>query len=159
MPGDHHFETMVEENTLVAYWVGEPTAERLEAMVEQLRGVWRKHQTGVYLLNVITENTGIPDSATRRAIAGQFESMRNRLRASAIVLEKDGIDGTMSRAILSTLVTISRRPFDMKVFSTRDEAASWLARQGGSSARSLAAVIERLEGRLSARMRVNALAK
>jgi hypothetical protein len=154
MPGDRHFETAVEDNTLVAFWTGQPTAERLEVMVEQLQRVWRQHQTGVFLLNVITADTGIPDAETRRVILGQFESMRNRLLAVAIVLEKSGIDATMSRAILSTLVTISRRPFAMKVFSERAAAAAWLNKQGGAGASAMIGVIRQLEGRLSTRMRL-----
>jgi hypothetical protein len=66
----------------------------------------------------------MPDSETRRVIVELFESMRSRLKSSAIVLEKSGVDGAMSRAVLSTLVTISRRPFDMKIFSNRDAAAT-----------------------------------
>jgi len=155
MAGDCDFETLLLDNTLVAYWIGQPTPERLEAMVEQLRGAWRQHQEGVYLLNVITEDTGIPDTGTRRVIVEQFMSMRERLKASAIVLEKKGIDGTMSRTILSTLVTISRRPFDMKVFPRRDTAATWLAEQGGASARSLTAAIDQLEVRLASRVNAN----
>jgi len=146
MPGDRHFETAVEDNTLVAFWTGQPTAERLEVMVEQLQRVWRQHQTGVFLLNVITADTGIPDAETRRVILG--------LLAVAIVLEKSGIDATMSRAILSTLVTISRRPFAMKVFSERAAAAAWLNKQGGAGASAMIGVIRQLEGRLSTRMRL-----
>lgn len=154
MPGDNHFETGIEQNTLVAYWVGQPTVERLETMVDQLSSLWRRNQPGVYLFNVITADTGIPDTETRRTIAKQFESMRNRLIASAIVLEKSGVDGTMSRAIISTLLTITRNPFAMKVFGTRDAAAKWLKEQGGAEARAVVELARQLEERLSTRVRV-----
>lgn len=155
MAGDPHFETRALENTLVAFWIGEPTVARLEAMVEELCELWSKHPSGVFLLNVITEKTGIPDNEARRAIVQQFDSMRNRLKASAIVLEKTGVDGTMSRTILSTLVTISRRPFAMKVFSNRGEAATWLAEQSGANASALTNLIGQLERRFALRVGAN----
>ena len=155
MPSDCHFETSVRENTVVAIWMGEPTAERLSAMVEQLRAVWRQYQNGVYLLNVITKDTGIPDGDTRRTIAAQFESMRDRLKASAIVLEKSGVDGTLSRTILSTLVTISRRPFEMKIFSSREAAAAWLTTRGAAPTQVLTTEMAALERALTARARTS----
>lgn len=151
MPGDEHHETRVQENTLVVCWNGEPTEARLNAMVEQRQSLWNAHRRGVYLLTVIYAKTGFPDSNARKAMVAQFESMRDRLRASAIVLEKDGVDATLSRAIISTLLTMSRRPFAMKIFPRRAVATQWLAALGAPSSRTLELAIDESLATLHAR--------
>jgi hypothetical protein len=86
-----------------------------------------RHPDGLYVLNVITEQTGMPDNAARNYMGEQFATMRGRIKAMAVVLEKRGVMGTLSRAILNTVATISRRPFEMGILSDRPEGANWLA--------------------------------
>ena len=60
--------------------------------------------------------------------AKQFSAMRGRLLG--MVTEKTGNEGSVSRAVSSTLITIRRQPFPMRIFAVRRDAATWLSNQG-----------------------------
>src|SRR5262245_16391363 len=120
------FQHVTARNTLVAVWTGDPTVDqraRLKAGSDQLALNWRG---GIHVLNVISEVTGMPDPPARELLRKQFESVRGRVLSLALVLEKRGILASPSRAILSTLLTLSGRPFEMVIYTSRSDAADWL---------------------------------
>jgi hypothetical protein len=127
MADDAEFRTGSVQNTLVAVWSGEPSAMRLASMVQSLRELHATNPNGVYLYNVISARTAMPEKAARDLMVRQFESMRGKLIAAAVVLEHSGIQYTLSRAIIATLATITRSPFLLKVFDSRATAAEWLS--------------------------------
>lgn len=142
---DEAHATSNVRDTLVAIWRGEPTPERLGALADQLRAVAQRSSGRVYLYNVITPETRVPSPAARSALQSHFISMRGQLIAAAIVLEKTGAQGALSRAILKTLLTITRQPFPMRVFSVRKDALAWLASQGcGAHPNALATLTDQL---------------
>jgi hypothetical protein len=130
MAQDEAYATTVVHNTLLAVWSGAPTAARVDVLGEQLREIADRNQSRVFLYNVITHSATVPDAAAREALKKHFVAMRGSLVACAIVLEKTGIEGTLSRTVLSTLVTITRQPFPLRLFAVRRDAASWLVTQG-----------------------------
>jgi hypothetical protein len=127
---DSAYATSGLQDTLVAVWQGEPTAERMRALGDQLRGIARANAGRAFLYNVITESTGMPSAAARVESQTQFASMRGQLMAASIVLEKTGLESTLSRTMLSTFITLSQRPFPMRVFAVRRDAALWLGSCG-----------------------------
>jgi hypothetical protein len=131
-------------------WTGDPSVEELQRLFNELQALWGKHAAGVYLLNVITARTGMPGAPAREALRKYFEQARGKLRACAIVLEKSEIEGALSRTILTTLVTLARRPFATKIFADRPSASLWLVSQGAEGpARGLNEALQRLEAQLS----------
>jgi hypothetical protein len=151
MAQDEAHATTGAQDTLVAVWQGDPSAERIVALGDQLRAVARRNAGRVYLYNIITTSTPIPSPAARSALQAQFASMRGQLIAAAIVLEKTGAEGALARAILNTVVTVTRQPFPMRVFAVRRDAVTWLGGQGcgmsGSAMSGLAdGLIQRLRG-------------
>lgn len=123
------FEHTTLHSTLVAVWVADPTLEAMRSFANELEKLWSRHRSGIQVLNIVGETTGIPDAPVRQLLSQQFESMRGRLLCMAVAVEKEGVAGTMSRAVLSTLLTITRRPFQMSVHFQRGQAAEWLAQQ------------------------------
>lgn len=144
MPTDISFIATSVENTLVAVWHGECTRTQLEHFGKELERLAARHPRGIYVLNVITEETGMPDNAARAYLEAQFASMRGRVKATAIVLEKRGIMGTLSRAILNTVLTISKRPFEMGIVGDRSEGVLWLAPRASQKSERLLAALERI---------------
>ncbi len=69
----------------------------------------------------------MPEPGAREALRDHFSFMRGKLVAAALVVERPGIQGSLSRAVLTTIYTLSRAPFSMKIFSSRRAAARWLA--------------------------------
>lgn len=131
------YSTTIVDNALVALWYGECTAPVLHAFYAELEQHAARHPRGIYVLNVINDSAGMPDDAARAALESQFSAMRGRLLGLVVVLEKRGIMGTLSRAILSTLLTMTKRPFEMTIVSDREEAADWLAQRATPSSQRL----------------------
>jgi hypothetical protein len=121
-------------NTLIALWFGECTLLPLQKFRADLEQLAIRHPGGIYVLNVITEETGMPDNAARKYLGEQFATMRGRIKGLAVVLEKRGIMGTLSRTILNTVATIARRPFEMSIVGDRSEGASWVALRASGNA-------------------------
>ena len=123
------FTHVCVDNTLIAVWHGDPTLDALRVFGNELTHLADRNPAGIYILNVITEATGMPDNAARALLQSQFQAMRGRVTCAAIVLEKRGIMGSLSRAILTTLLTVTRRPFEMGIHDDRLEATRWLSRR------------------------------
>jgi hypothetical protein len=136
-------------NALAVVWTGDPSVVEVQRLFQELQVLWNKQEAGVYLLNVITVQTGMPSAPARDALRNYFEQARGKLRACAIVLEKSDIEGALSRTILTTLVTLARRPFVTKIFADRRSAALWLVTQGADyPAGGLAETLQRLDAQL-----------
>jgi len=149
MPTDEAYATSGVQDALVAVWCGEPTAERLVALADQMRLLAARSGGRVFLFNVITTTTPVPTTEARAVLQEQFESMRGQLIAAAIVLEKSGLHGSLSRTVLSTLATVTKRPFPMRIFSVRRDAAHWLRTSGcAASPQTLAALADTLASKL-----------
>jgi hypothetical protein len=119
-------------NTLVGLWFGECNLETLGAFSEELSQLAARQPNGVYILNIITDTTGVPDNATRGLLQERFMAMRGRLLACAMVLEKRGIMVTLSRAILTSVMTVAKHPCEQAIFGDRGLAADWLAKRSSS---------------------------
>jgi hypothetical protein len=115
-------------NTLVALWTGDPTLRQLERFWGELDGLARRQPDGIYVLNVITATTGLPDSHARQLLRLQFETMRGRVLALANVLEQSGVLAALSRTVLSKVLVLSRRPFPMTIHGDVGKGAHWLSR-------------------------------
>jgi hypothetical protein len=150
MPLDDAHATSVVQDVVVAIWRGEPSSERINGLGETLRVAALRNADRIYLYNIITNDTAIPNAEAREALHTQFASMRGKLIAAAIALEKVGAEGMLSRAILTTLVTVTRQPFPMRIFSRRRDALIWLKNQGCvASAATMSTLAETLWRRLT----------
>jgi hypothetical protein len=146
---DSAHATSGQQDTLVAVWQGDPTPERMRAMGDQLRAIARANSGRVFLYNVITASTGMPSAETRVECQTQFASMRGQLMAASIVLEKTGLEGALSRTMLSTFITLSQRPFPMRVFAVPRDAALWLSASGSvASATAISSLADALRLKL-----------
>ena len=117
------------KNTLVCVWVGDPTPENMEQFGRELEQLSVRYPSGIMMFSVVGDSCGMPSAAARSLMQRQFEAMRGRLLYATVAFEKTGIGGALSRTILSTLLTITRRPFEMSIHLSREEAARWLAKK------------------------------
>lgn len=150
MPLDDAHATGTVQDVVVAIWRGDPNADRISGLGETLRTAARRNADRAYLYNIITHDTPIPNAEAREALQRQFASMRGKMTAAAIVLEKLGAEGALSRAILTTVVTVTRQPFPMRIFARRRDALIWLKNQGcGASAATITTLSESLWRRMT----------
>lgn len=120
------------DGTLLAIWAGEPNADHLGLAVELMLELHRRHPGRLFMLNVITGAAGMPSEAVRARLREYFERMRGKISAAVIVNEHRGILQTLSRAVISTLITITRKPFPLKTFGDREQALIWLSEHDGT---------------------------
>jgi hypothetical protein len=123
------FAQSLLKNTLVCVWAGDPTPENMEHFGRELEQLSARYPSGIMMFSVVGDSCGMPSAAAREVMKRQFESMRGRLLYATVAFEKTGIGGALSRAILSTLLTITRRPFEMSIHFSREDAARWLAKK------------------------------
>jgi hypothetical protein len=118
---------IAEGNALVAVWRGAPTRARFEAVANAVRtrNLW---PTSLVILNYIGPDTPLPDKDARGAVQGFFESMGSRLLGIANVLDKQGLQASLSRAVMKGISAVSRHSFPMRVFESLDPAAGWLSK-------------------------------
>ena len=112
---------------VVATWHGEPTEQRVDAMARAIATLGRMRSRGVVVLNVIGEETPLPDGPTRAALQRHFADARGRILALANVLTTTGVEGLLGRTMLTALSTAARRPFPTKVFANVEDAAWWIS--------------------------------
>lgn len=147
----------IEQGTLLAVWAGEPDAGQLGRAVEHMLELHRRYPAGVLMFNLIRSTAGMPSEGVRAHLRDYFERMRGKLSAAAVVVEHRGILQSLSRAVISTLVTITRKPFPLKTFGDRQQAAQWLAEQPGApSAAVLEKALSELDAALAPRASVSA---
>jgi hypothetical protein len=147
------------QSAFVVVWAGDPTAEVLGEFGAGLETFVERQGTRAAVLNVITARAGMPDKEARELLRVQFEGMRGRIAMVVMAIEHRGIMGTMSRAVLSTLLTLAHRPFPMAVVADRGEGAEALAQVPGTpppeKLRAMVSTLERqLTGSMSGQLRV-----
>jgi hypothetical protein len=118
---------IAEGNALVAVWRGAPTRARFQAIANAVRtrNLW---PTSFVILNYIGPETPLPDKDAREAVRAFFESMGSRLLGIANVLDKQGLQATLSRAVVKGITAVTRHSFPIRVFASLDPAAEWLSK-------------------------------
>jgi hypothetical protein len=100
-----------------------PVVRQVRELVERVTS-----QTGhqVTLFVVCTERTGIPDAASRAESVAFLRDQAPSLAAVAVAFEGEGFRVSALRSVMSGITIAVRRPYRVKLFATRREAASWV---------------------------------
>ena len=139
------------QSTNIIVFLGRPTLSEMQEVGAQMLQLAARNPAGIYGYNVIAASAKMPDADARADIQQGFERLRGKLLASAAVIETTGIAGTLARTLVSTLLTVSKRPFTLRVFADRASAATWLAGQPGApSAADLVGIAGTIERKLKA---------
>ena len=127
-----------------------PVVRQVRELVERVTA-----QTGrqVTLFVVCTERTGIPDAASRAESVAFLRDQAPSLAAVAVCFEGEGFRVSALRSVMSGITIAVRRPYRVKLFATRKEAANWATENPEIRAALLTAVadLESLRGEASSR--------
>jgi hypothetical protein len=119
-------------NTRVWVVDGKPNTFELEQVANETLELASRSPAGIYTYNLITAEARMPGAAERALMQQHFEQLRGKLIAAAVVVETSGISGMLARTLLSTLITASKRPFQLRVFADRATASAWLSGHAGT---------------------------
>jgi hypothetical protein len=132
-------------------WIvhGKPNSAELEQVANETLELAKRHPTGIYTYTLITEDARMPGATERALLQRQFEQLRGKLIAAAVALESSSISGRLGRTLLSTLITATKRPFQLRMFADRASAAAWLSGHPGTpSSADMQALVGTMERKL-----------
>lgn len=114
------------QNVLVVVWrATAPRVADLQAGSAIL--LQRAKQLGRCALLVVTHpDQSIPDDAVRRTVRDTVKKLDPHLVCGATVITKEGLAGTATRAVTSTLQLLTRPSHPEKIVASSREAASFL---------------------------------
>jgi hypothetical protein len=81
---------------------------------------------GVGCLTIIPRNASPPDDPTRRGINAALERMDKELRCLCWLVEGDGFQGAMVRAILTGIRMFGKQSYPTQVSSSLQQALAWI---------------------------------
>jgi hypothetical protein len=136
---------------VVVVWRGLCTQARLDEMAEAMREVHRVEARRLLVFTLIGSSVPLPGAREREVMRGHFDAMRACIEGVAIVVEGDGVLDTIKRALLTTVITLAKRPFAYKMFADPKPALRWLTATfaGAPLAATVSAAIARCDRRLS----------
>lgn len=103
-----------------------PPAPVVRQVRELVEGVTEQTGQQVTLFVVCTERTGIPDAASRAESVAFLRDQAPSLRAVAVAFEGEGFRVSALRSVMSGITIAVRRPYRVKLFATRKDAATWI---------------------------------
>lgn len=109
------------------------TGDGLAAVGAAQRRIHQAHGTIAGLSVLSAQALERPDPALRaagQAVSDEFDQIAY---ASAIVLEKSGMQGAFYRSVLTGIHLASRRPVQQRVFSELTEAIEWIVSKSPES--------------------------
>jgi hypothetical protein len=90
---------------------------------------------GVGMVVVIEPGTRLPGQEARREMVAGMRSWGHHLRAMACVVPASGFSGSAARAVLNSMMLLTKSPAPTRVFSETTEAATWTAELLGGAFR------------------------
>lgn len=118
------------EQLVVALWRGEPTSDRLERSYAAVVRAIERAGRAVAFVKIIEAGAPAPDPSQLPWLARELDDLRERVVATAIVLEERGaqIEALVDAAsTVHSMTRPQRRP--LKILSDTDEAIVWLLRR------------------------------
>lgn len=104
-----------------------PTVADLHLSDRHHRALREAFPGGTALLTYIFHRLEMPPAEVRQLGAQMLREVAPLIRCSATVVEGDGFMASTARAVLSGIQLLSRTPCPSKLFSTVDDAATWIA--------------------------------
>jgi len=116
-------------NLLISVWASAPTVEAYEIIAQTARDLGRQHPYGVAFANVVSTTTaaGKMSPEVRERINVLAHDETTGLRGTAVIILDASPFARAIRAIVSTVLLMTRSKLPTKLCSSVDQAALWLA--------------------------------
>ena len=118
---------VAHENLVIVVWKSAPDAATCHALYDLGVSVARNHRTGkISVLSVLQPVGSAPSASAREAIGDLHEDPERVVHRTAVVLPQAGFIAAAIRSIILTATQRSDRRRGHGVFSTIDEALTWV---------------------------------
>ena len=116
-------------NLLISIWTSAPTVEAYDIIAQAARDLGRQHPYGVAFANVVATTTtaGKMTPEVRERINVLSHDETTGLRGTAVIILDASPFARAIRAIVSTVLLMTRSKLPTKLCSDIDQAALWLA--------------------------------
>ena len=115
------------ENIFVMIWRGGTTDAALDEIHGALSRIVALHDQGIAIVSIIARGTPPPSAAHRARVRDFQETVANRLRCLAIVIEGIGFWASAVLGAATAIVSARRSPFPQKICRTEIEAIMFVA--------------------------------
>lgn len=88
-----------------------------------------EYKNGVGVLTIIEPAAPPPGAEARLALSKMFQRVAGSVAASAVVFEGTGFRASLVRSVATSLTLIAKQPFPHRMFSSVEDAASWLSEE------------------------------
>ena len=136
------------------YSRAEASPRNIDSMVANLEDFVRASKRPVGYLLQLSAKARPPSAADRNRVTQMFNDCAYRLAGVAVVVEAEGFSGALLRSALTTVFTISRKGFVVRIFASVKDAAGWLASSLGTEASDIVDLADDARERLKAMLSV-----
>ena len=119
---------------------------------QQLARLSESHPEGIGFVIFVRARTPLPDGEARKEAAKMFANLAPNFRAVGAIVEGSGFWAGAARSVMAGITALMRSPYPVKIFSTAEDMASWLAPRVGSAEMGLRQAMDEMIGRLEASM-------
>lgn len=122
---DHIVATF--DNIVLMIYEREALSQSAPPFGRALDAVLRQFPDRAGILTVVAANAPVPSSEAREILAGVMRTKGQRLKASAVCFEGTGFSAAAARCVIVGLSMLVKPSFPHKVFSSVNDAATWLS--------------------------------
>jgi hypothetical protein len=119
-------QLILSDDVAVVVDDGRVEAEHYQALEGALLLCHRKRKHRIGLIVIIPGGATVPSAATRGEITAFYERTASILCAVVHVVQETGFQGAVSRAVLTSLMLLQRKPYETSVFSNIRSAIRWM---------------------------------
>ncbi len=101
-----------------------PYVAAIVAAGQKMKQTQPKTQFGLFTL--VEEQAGMPDGATREAMAKMLVALAPQFVCSALVMEGGGMRTSIIRSIASGVTLLAKQPYPHKIFAELTQGTSWI---------------------------------
>ena len=112
-------------NIITLFWRN-PTVESIDRLPPLLKTFGEAHPTGFAVLTLVAEHSPPPSPEARSRMA-KMMGEGGALKAVAVCFEGSGVRAIVVRSVVTGLSLLARPTYAYKVFSTPEEALSFLS--------------------------------
>ena len=122
---DHIVATF--ENIVLMIYEREALPQSAAPFTRALDAVIKQFPERAGILTVVADNAPVPSSEARQLLASAIRTKGQRLKASAVCFEGTGFSAAAARGVIVGLSMLVKPSFPNKVFSSLNDAATWLS--------------------------------
>jgi hypothetical protein len=125
VPG--HYQLCTLQNLTLVFWAAQANGSAAHNIMALTRDFVLQHPTGFSNIHIVREGAPLPDAAARACFVKMMDEFQQDMKCVGVVLDGAGFWASAVQGAITGMRMLAPRTFAIRVASTADEIASWLA--------------------------------